>query len=335
MGITERIDRITLLTDDYRGEAPPIPKSVKIELTARCDFKCFFCASHMRLRQKSDMSWTLFSRVVREMRDLGVEELGCFYLGESFLVPWLPEAIRFAKVECGYPYVFLTTNGRMASADRIRDCMEAGLDSLKFSYNFADAQQFQDVTGVKANAFASIAEHIKQAHRIRDEVAAATGHRCGLYASSILYDGEQRVKMEQAVDAILPYVDEHYWLPLYGQAGLTSGAKGTKPTAGNQGRVGALRKPLPCWSLFTEGHITYDGHLSACCFDHDGRFDMGDLNAMSFQEAWHSDKFRALRRANLAENVAGTVCAKCLAYEDAEPAAQPVTLIRRAEGAAA
>ena len=95
MGITERIDRITLLTDDYRGEAPPIPKSVKIELTARCDFKCFFCASHMRLRQKSDMSWTLFSRVVREMRDLGVEELGCFYLGESFLVPWLAEAIRF------------------------------------------------------------------------------------------------------------------------------------------------------------------------------------------------------------------------------------------------
>jgi hypothetical protein len=169
MGITERIDRITLLTDDYRGEAPPIPKSVKIELTARCDFKCFFCASHMRLRQKSDMSWTLFSRVVREMRDLGVEELGCFYLGESFLVPWLSEAIRYAKVECGYPYVFLTTTGRMATADRIRDCMEAGLDSLKFSYNFADAEQFQEVTGVKANAFASIAEHVKQAHRIRDD----------------------------------------------------------------------------------------------------------------------------------------------------------------------
>jgi len=26
--------------------------------------------------------------------------------------------------------------------------------------------------------------------------------------------------------------------------------------AGNQGRVGALREPLPCWSAFTEGHIT-------------------------------------------------------------------------------
>ena len=40
---------------------------------------------------------------------------------------------------------------------------------------------------------------------------------------------------------ILPYVDEHYWLPLYGQAGLTSGANGTVPVAGNPGRLEALR----------------------------------------------------------------------------------------------
>jgi hypothetical protein len=332
VNITERIDRITLLRDEHRSETPPAPRSVKIELTARCDFKCFFCASHMRLREKRDISWGFYSRIVRELRHLGVEELGVFYLGESFLVPWLPEAIRYAKVECGYPYVFLTTNGRMASPARVRACMEAGLDSLKFSFNFADAAQFHEVTGVRGSAFKTITANMAAARRARDEVAAETGHRCGLYASSILYDGDQQVRMEQAVAEILPHVDEHYWLPLYGQAGLTSGAKGTTPTAGNQGRVGALRKPLPCWSLFTEGHITFDGRLSACCFDHDGRFDMGDLNAASFMEAWHSEPFRLLRRANLAENVAGTVCEKCLAYEE-EPEAQPLAFMRQAEGA--
>jgi hypothetical protein len=46
---------------------------------------------------------------------------------------------------------------------------------------------------------------------------------------------------------------------------------------------------------------------------------MGDLNKMSSLEAWHSDKFRALRRANLAEDVRGTVCEKCLAYEEGAP----------------
>jgi hypothetical protein len=61
---------------------------------------------------------------------------------------------------------------------------------------------------------------------------------------------------------------------------------------------------------------------------------MGDLNRMSFMEAWHSDNFRALRRANLAENVCGTVCEKCIAYEDAEVKPQPVTFVARSAVAA-
>ena len=313
--ITDRIDRITNVTPEYRSPTPPVPRSVKIELTARCDFQCFFCASAMRLRKKSDMTWNFFVRVVKEMRELGVEELGVFYLGESFICEWLVDAISFAKRECAYPYVFLTTNGRLATPERVRECMQAGLDSLKFSFNFSDPRQFQEVTRVKPAEYHTVVGNIEAARQVRDEVLRETGHRCGVYASSILYDGEQRDRMREAVAEILPSVDEHYWLPLYGQAGLTAGARGTRPTAGNQGRIGALRKPLPCWSLFTEGHITYDGRLSACCFDHDGRFNMGNLNAMSFMEAWHSPRFQALRRANLAENVCGTVCEKCIAYE--------------------
>jgi Iron-sulfur cluster-binding domain/Radical SAM superfamily len=314
--ITERIDRITRLDPEYRSPAPPIPRSVKIELTARCDFQCFFCASAMRLRDKADIDRDLFRRILREMRALGVEEIGLFYLGESFLCSWLPEAVRFAKRECGYPYVFLTTNGRMAIPERVRACMEAGLDSLKFSFNFADADQFMQVTNVRKIDFHRVEDNLKTARQVRDEVEHLTGHRCGLYASSIRYDDQQLSRMQAAVQRILPYVDEHYWLPLYGQAGLTSGARGTVPTAGNRGRIGALRKPLPCWSLFTEGHITWDGRLSACCFDHDGRFDMGDLTVQTFPEAWHSARFQRLRSANLAEDVRGTACEKCIAYNE-------------------
>jgi hypothetical protein len=315
--ITERIDRITDVAGDYRSATPPVPRSVKIELTARCDFRCFFCASALRLRRKADIDRGLFRRVLREMRALGVEEIGLFYLGESFLCGWLAEAVRFAKRDCGYPYVFLTTNGRLATPERVRACMEAGLDSLKFSFNFSDADQFAGVTGVRAVDFYRVEDNLRAARWVRDEVERASGQRCGLYASSIRYDDAQLERMQAAVARIRPYVDEHYWLPLYGQAGLTSGAHGTRPSAGNQGRIGALRAPLPCWSLFTEGHITYDGRLSACCFDHDGRFDMGDLNRQPFLDAWHSARFQRLRGANLAEDVRGTPCEKCIAYSDA------------------
>ena len=76
----------------------------------------------------------------------------------------------------------------------------------------------------------------------------------------------------------------------------------------------ALREPLPCWSAFTEGHVTADGYLSACCFDADGRWRMGDLKRQSFMEAWNSPEFIALRRAHLRKDVAGTPCEECVAY---------------------
>jgi hypothetical protein len=182
--------------------------------------------------------------------------------------------------------VFLTTNGRMATPERVRACMQAGLDSLEFSFDFS----------VRSEGFAEAVDHLKAARRVRDEVEAASGHRCGLYASSVRTgDQEQQEHMQAGVAQIRPYIDEHYWLSPYGRAGAPS-------------------KPLPCDSLFTEGHITCDGRLSACCFDDDGRFDMGDLNCETFMEAWHSRRFDKLRSANLAENLRGTVCEQCIAY---------------------
>ena len=67
-------------------------------------------------------------------------------------------------------------------------------------------------------------------------------------------------------------------------------------------------------TIFTEGHVTYDGSLSACCFDHDGRFNMGDLTTTPFLEAWNSAPFQKLRTANLAKDVTGTACEKCIAH---------------------
>lgn len=310
--ITARIDAITQIAPAYRSATPPVPRSVKIELTARCNFACAFCARSMRLRGQGDMDRRLFERLLKDMRQAGVEELGLFYLGESFLVRWLPEAIAYAK-DIGFPYVFLTTNGSLAKPAVIRKCLDAGLDSLKFSFNYADEEQFEAVARVKPRYFSIMKENIALTHRVRAE----TGAKCGLYASYILYDGAQGARMREAVEEIRPYVDEVYALPLYNQASLVTeeeARRGWAPTAGNRGRADALRDPLPCWSVFTEGHITHDGKLSACCFDHNGGFEMGDLTTTSFVEAWNSAAFRELRAAHLAGDVTGTACESCVAY---------------------
>lgn len=318
MTISEHIDAITEMPPQRQHVVIPAPKSVKIELTARCNFACAFCARSMKLRDQKDMDRALYERLALEMREEGVEELGLFYLGESFLLKWLPEAVRFAKQEVGFPYVFLTTNGSVSTPDKMRACMEAGLDSLKFSMNYADEQQFKDIARVKGSFFQTIIENIKAAHLIRNEVQHLTGHRCGLYASYIAYDGEQGERMKDLITELSPYLDEIYALPLYSHGGFATEeekARGWAPTAGNRGRLDNLRDPLPCWAMFTEGHISYDGMLTGCCFAHTSDFDFGDLTQDSFMTAWNSPKAQAFREAHLKKEIKGTACEGCVAVE--------------------
>jgi len=98
--ITDRIGHLASLAPEQRRVTPPVPKSVKIELTGRCDFQCCFCASHTRPRARSDMPWEVYTRRVRELRELGVEQPGMFYLGESFMEAWNSEP--FVKLRAAH-----------------------------------------------------------------------------------------------------------------------------------------------------------------------------------------------------------------------------------------
>lgn len=315
--ISDKIDAITRIPENYLTETPPAPRSVKIELTSQCNYACQFCSLKDREDQgKQVMTLEFFKRITTEMRGAGVEEIGMFYIGESFMQPkLLVECIRFLKAEVGMPYVFLTTNGSLAHPKTVEACMEAGLDSLKWSVNAADTEQFARMMYVHPKLMLQSLHNLQQARRIRDE----KGYKCGIYASSIQYDGAQAERMQAMLERdIIPHVDEHYFLPLYGQMANQTEARakelGFVPTAGNQGRVAALVQPLPCWAVFTEAHVRVDGHLSACCFGADDKFDMGDLNSQGFMEAWHSAIFKSLRRSHLAKSVADTVCQQCVAY---------------------
>lgn len=189
--------------------------------------------------------------------------------------------------------------------------MAAGLDSLKWSCNAADDEQFTKLMGASPRLFEVAKQNIRLAKERRD----SGGYQTKLYASSILYDNQQPAKMESLlVNHIRPYVDEHYWLPLYtagGQASEKEKELGMQPIAGNTGRLDDPSEPIPCWTLFTASHILVDGRMTACCLDGIGNWVMGDLKKNAFMECWHSKDFQDLRKAHLQKNIIGTKCEKC------------------------
>ncbi len=328
--ITKWIDSVTQISDIRikMSGIQPAPKSVKIELTARCNLRCKYCAVRTRKKQPTnDMDFYFFQKITEEMRMSGVEEIGVFYLGESFMNPeLLYKAVKWCKRDLGFPHVFLTSNAVMAHDEWVAKIMDAGLDSLKWSVNGADAKQFTDITGGNKELYWQALKNIKEAWLARNAINAKTT----LSASSILYEGDQKKRMEEMLETyILPYVDKHYWLPLYQMSMYRDKVKeetGFMPTAGNMGRIDEItmkpnRKSLPCWSAFTEGHVRVTGELSACCFGADERFDMGILDGTNFMRQWNSPKFQEIRKAQLKtmtdgqEALNGTVCEVCVGYK--------------------
>jgi MoaA/NifB/PqqE/SkfB family radical SAM enzyme len=312
--ISDKIDAITEMGPEKQSPTPPMPKSCKIELTATCNLQCAFCATSHGLREKGKMSFEFYSEtLLPQLKEAGVQEVGMFFLGESTTMKDLPRYIEEARRQ-GFPYIFLTTNGTALTPEKIESYMKAGLDSLKFSMNYADAEQFVDIAQVKPALFLKLIGAIKEAHRIRER----GGYDCGLYASYIEYDDAQGEKMLELVDKMRPYLDEVYGLPLYSQADLVgeeNERRGWKVSGGNPGRAENPRPAVPCWSLFGEARVAWDGELSMCCFNADHRFDAGNLNTMTFRDAWHSAKFQELRAAHLTGDVRETECAGCVSYE--------------------
>lgn len=261
---------------------------------------------------KDNIDFGLFQRITQEMKDAGVEEIGLFYIGESTMAPaLLVDCLKHCK-RIGIPYTFLTTNGSLLTPMLAGELMGAGLDSLKFSIN-ATHDQFKEAMGVKPKLLETALQNLKAAWEVRE----ANGYKTRIYASSIQFNGVQQERMEAMLsERVVPYVDEHYWLPLFSEMqsplAAQNAAKGWKPNAGNQGRLDNLVSPLPCWAVFSEAHVRVDGHLSACCFGADETFDMADLNEVDFMTGWNSGAFQALRGKHLSGDVHGTVCERCI-----------------------
>lgn len=305
--VVDRVLETSNIPDELLTDYPKFPKKAKIEVTSRCDLDCFFCSRNYQQIKKGDIDRAFLFRLLEEMKEIGVREVGLFWLGEPLLVKELAEYISFAK-KIEIDYVFITTNGRLATPDRIKELFDSGLDSIKFSLNAGDREQYHKICRI--DAFDQVISNIRFAYKYRN-----SAKKPAIYASTI-FDPDKRNDFDKVNSLIGAFVDQHYPLRMYGQYTFSEDEKERFKSVNNEmGQWRTRDSMLPCWSLFTEPHISFDGYMSACYCDHDEKFYIGNLNEMTLIEAWQSDKFAALRRSHLSRNVKGQVCENCIAYK--------------------
>src|SRR5210317_1159933 len=125
---------------------PPFPKNALIELTNGCNHACVFCKNSHQIRKPTYLNLKTYLLFVKQAVELGLEEIGLYATGEPFMTKNIEDYIFLAKKN-GIKRIYLTTNGALASLSKVKSCVEAGLNSIKFSINASNRADYKIIHG--------------------------------------------------------------------------------------------------------------------------------------------------------------------------------------------
>jgi len=304
---------------------PPLPRSLYVETTSRCNSKCQTCILTFGGREPAeDLTWPRFRQIVDQFPVL--ERVLLHGIGEPLLNRDLTRMVAHLKAR-GARVIF-NSNVISLSAARAVSLVESGLDELRVSLDATTAETYARVRG--ADAFEKVVRNLEGLSRVMRERGATTprvslwftvmkdnideipglvplatrvGAR-GIYLQRLVYNGLGLAIAEQSLHARLGSRETdliHITRDAASAAQLewsSSGATAPEisltPSA-DERPWSACRRP---WTL---AYITVHGNVLPCCIAPwiTGHYDgivLGNLYRQSIEEIWWGARYEAFRR---------------------------------------
>jgi MoaA/NifB/PqqE/SkfB family radical SAM enzyme len=279
------IRRLMLATG--RDRSPVLPEIVQIESTNICNAKCVFCPRDEMHRPQGVMSLDLFKKVVDECAELGITHVRVHNYGEPFVDRRLVEKVRYAK-EKGIREVGMISNGSLITDEVARAMIEAGLDAINISVDASGREIFESTRiGLK---YDKVIANIERIVRIRAELGRP---RPKLILSFVRQnnsaDEQAFIEHWRRVADKIHITELHNW-------------------AGTLNTVSDVN--YPCYRPWLTFTVLWDGRVSLCCADFDGRNVLGDMNTSSIREIWNAEPYVFARRQHL-ESGGPDICRSC------------------------
>lgn len=281
-------------------DVPPMPKNMMVELSNACNHACLFCTSPNMTRKISRIESGLLARVMQEARDSGVEEIGFYTTGEPFIHKSLEKFVHQAN-GLGYGYIYISTNGALATPARAKRVIDAGLNSIKFSINAGSRETYRLVHG--SDDWDRVMANLK----FVSEYRATLDRPVKLFVTFIITRHTAH-ELESFRELVGPLVDEIMFHQVHNQSGQMNEAQ--EMLSGTPANTG-FKSGNVCMMPFNRLHVTCEGYLTLCCVDYQNYLTVADLKTSSLSAAWQSEAFRAMRRRHLEGNLRGTLCGNC------------------------
>lgn len=253
---------------------------LQVENTSTCNAKCHFCVYPAAERWGGLMSMELFKKVIDEATDIeAISQLCITGLGEPTLDPHLVERIRYARSKKPQMFIDFFTNGVYLTPKRFEEVRDAGVSSVQISLNAVRPDQHEAIMGLR-DKFATVCANIDYA---------------------IANSGNCRVEVRAVVNWDSFTQDDGH--EFYRRWGIRQqGGHGALITEGNwagDNRTHRTFEPNEaCGRALSQIYVTFDGRVTTCCFDPDGKQVWGNLNTQTLKEVYASEKYVSFREAH-------------------------------------
>ena len=307
MSYAKEVNAKFINDDDYPLYPTDMTNVVlRLEVTNVCNHACQFCPNRKLERKRCFLEKDLGMRIIKEAADMGIKRGGFFIMGEPFLNADTLDYYRYAR-DLGFDFLFLTTNGSLATEEKIIEAFEAGVKSLKFSINGGSPDTYEKIHGKRDYDKAMSA--LKFARKYRDEHSID----CRIL-SSFIVTKENAHEIKQHYQNIKDYVDDFafFGMATYASAVLneTNEIK-TDFDSENVAHV-EFNTYCPCALLHNTVNVTCEGFLTLCVTDPTNMAAIEDLHTMSLKDAWYSERMTAIRKMHKEQHIEGTLCDNCV-----------------------
>ncbi|MBK9242146.1 MAG: radical SAM protein [Acidobacteria bacterium] len=270
-----------------RERTPRWPDIVQIESTNLCNAKCVFCPRDEMHRRQGVMDMDLFKKVVDECVTLGITHVRVHNYGEPFLDKQLVEKVRYAK-ERGIAEVGMISNGSLITEDIAQGMIDAGLDAINISVDASGKEVFESTRlnldyDVVINNIETLVRLRKASGRVRPKLILS------FVRQNNSVDEQQFIEHWRKIADKVHITDLHNWA---GTLNATSDVN------------------YPCYRMWQTFTVLWDGRVSLCCADFDGRHILGDLRTSTIAEVWNGPAYLGVRRQHL-ENGGPEICRSC------------------------
>ena len=253
------------------------PTKINFECSTYCNAHCTFCPLSDMTRPKGQMTDELFHKIIKEGKEMGVRQFSPFFMGEPFIFPRIWEWLDYMEKE-GVS-VALYTNGEFIDVDKI--VKYKNIRYLDFSINASMPETHAKV--MRGPNFEVVKRNFEKARKKAPFMVRA----------SFVTIEENAHEVEE-------------FKKMFGRTEVVGFTNWTGDMHDALERKG---KRVPCWVLFHQMMVLWDGRVVPCCADYSGKQILGDANTQTLKEIWDSAEWMRDKHRKLEFDI--PVCKDC------------------------